>query len=100
VRLVADTRAAALYRTTETIEEFWCNYGVNPDYAKPLRDAGLMVSGFGDDGAIRVIELSNHPFFLATLFLPQMQSTPNQPHPLLAGFAEAVASVSARPRPL
>lgn len=92
--MVAGTRAATLYGLTETVEEFWCNYGVNPQYAKPLGEAGLKASGFGDDGAIRLVELPSHPFFLATLFLPQMQSTPDRPHPLLAGFAKAVAAGS------
>lgn len=94
MRLVAATRAAILYGTTEVVEEFWCNYGVNPDYATPLREAGLTASGFGDDGAIRLVELPHHPFFVATLFLPQMRSTPGRPHPLLAGFAAAVASTA------
>ncbi len=92
VTLVAGTRAAALYGATEAVEDFRCSYGLNPDYAQPLRDAGLVASGYGHDGAVRVVELPRHPFFLATLFLPQMRSTPDRPHPLLAGFAKAAAS--------
>lgn len=86
------TRAAALYGASDTTEEFWCNYGVNPDYRTPLERMGLTLSGFGDDGEIRMIELADHPFFVATLFLPQKRSAPQRPHPLLAGFAEAVTA--------
>jgi CTP synthase (UTP-ammonia lyase) len=92
VTLAPGTRASALYGTADTVEDFRCNYGVNPAYVAPLRDAGLTPSGFGDDGELRIVELADHAFFLATLFLPQMRSAPAQPHPLLAGFARAVMS--------
>jgi CTP synthase (UTP-ammonia lyase) len=48
------------------------------------------VSGVGQAGEIRIIELASHPFFLATLFLPQSRSTTARPHPLIAGYASAV----------
>ena len=97
VTLVPSTHAAALYCTAETVEHFRCNFGVNPAYVAPLRDAGLTPSGFGDDGELRIVELADHPFFLATLFLPQMRSAPARPHPLLAGFARALANAVIRP---
>jgi len=90
--MVAGTRAAALYPAREAVEEYWCNYGVNPAYVTALQDAGLVVSGTGEDGTIRIVEIANHPFFVATLFLPQKLSTPERPHPLLAGFAAALAA--------
>jgi CTP synthase (UTP-ammonia lyase) len=65
---------------------------VNPAYQRPLEDAGLTVSGRGGAGEIRIVELRDHPFFVATLFLPQARSTAERPHPLLAGFAAAVAA--------
>lgn len=73
------------------MEEYWCNYGVNPGYARPLALAGLVVSGRGEDGEIRIVELADHPFYVATLFLPQRRSAPGRPHPILAGFAAAVS---------
>ena len=94
--LVPGTRAAALYGITETMEDFRCNYGVNPAYITSLRDAGLVPSGFGPDGELRIVELTDHPFFLATLFLPQMRSTAAHPHPLLVGFAHAMAKAASR----
>ena len=86
------TRAAALYGRSAVIEDYYCNYGVNPDYQRLLEDGGLRVSGTGGDGEIRIVELPDHPFFLATLFLPQARSSPSHPHPLIAGFAHAVTA--------
>jgi CTP synthase (UTP-ammonia lyase) len=91
VSVVAGTRAAALYGADSVVEAYYCNYGVNPDYLPRLRQAGLSVSGLGEDGEARIVELPAHPFFLATLFLPQTRSTAAKPHPLLAGYAAALA---------
>jgi CTP synthase (UTP-ammonia lyase) len=90
VRLVPGTRTAALYGVAEAGEEFWCNYGVNRRYDPALAQAGLTAAGRGDDGETRIVELAGHPFFIATLFLPQKRSTAERPHPVLAGFARAV----------
>ncbi len=90
VRLVPGTRAHALYGGRTPVEDFRCRYGVDPAYHAALEQAGLRLSGFGEDGELRIVELPQHPFFLATLFLPQMRSAPDRPHPVLAGFAEAV----------
>ncbi len=84
------TRAAKLYGATTAIEDYYCNYGVNPEYHQRLEDRGLRVSGVGADGEMRIVELPDHPFFLATLFLPQSRSTAAAPHPLLVGYADAV----------
>ena len=90
VGLVAGTLAARLYGVAEAEEDYYCNYGVNPDYLGRLEVGGLRVSGVGAEGEIRIVELPGHPFFVATLFLPQARSDPGAPHPLLAGYAGAV----------
>ncbi len=90
VVLVPRTRAARLYAVAEAIEGYYCNYGVNPDYRLQFEARGLRVSGVGDEGEIRIVELPEHPFFMGTLFLPQAGSTPERPHPLLKGYAAAV----------
>jgi CTP synthase (UTP-ammonia lyase) len=89
---MADTRAAALYGTRESIEAYYCNYGVNPDYRPRLEAAGMVVSGMGGQGEVRIVELSVHPFFIATLFLPQARSTAERPHPLITGYGRAAAA--------
>ena len=89
VRLVPGTRAAALYGRAEAVESYYCNYGLNAEYRAPLEEAGLCVSGVGDDDEVRVVEIPSHPFFLATLFIPQVRSTASDPHPVVRGFARA-----------
>jgi CTP synthase (UTP-ammonia lyase) len=92
VNLVRGTRASTLYGATEAVERYYCNYGVNPAYAPLLEARGLQVTGVGAAAEIRIVELHDHPFFLATLFLPQARSTAASPHPLLVGYARAVMS--------
>ena len=89
VTLVPGTRAAACYRVATVTEDYYCNYGVNPVYRRQLEAAGLRVSGVGADGEIRIVELPDHRFFVATLFIPQTRSAPGRPHPLLAAYAAA-----------
>jgi CTP synthase (UTP-ammonia lyase) len=91
VTVLAKTRAAALYDAPSATEDYYCNYGVNPAYRPALEAGGLTVSGVGDEGEIRIVELADHPFFMATLFLPQTRSSAARPHPLLVGYAAAVA---------
>jgi len=94
VTILPGTRAAKLYGAAEAIEDYYCNYGVNPDYQLRLEAGGLRVSGRGGAGEVRIVELPDHPFFLATLFLPQARSTLSEPHPLLAGYAAALREAS------
>lgn len=89
VRLLPGTRAAAVYGHAEAAESFWCNYGLNPAYRPLFEESGLRASAVDEEGDVRAVELDGHPFFLGTLFLPQMTSAPGKPHPLLAAFGAA-----------
>jgi CTP synthase (UTP-ammonia lyase) len=73
-------------------EAYYCNYGLNPAYRGQLEARGMVVSAVGAQGEVRIIELPEHPFFLATLFLPQAASRPGHAHPLIAGYAAAVSA--------
>lgn len=92
VTIIPKTRTAVLYGVEEVTEGYYCNYGVNPEYRPQLEAGGMVVSGVGAEGEVRIVELPTHPFFVATLFLPQARSTPKNPHPLLAGYAAAVVA--------
>jgi len=83
------TRAGDLYGIPSADENFYCNYGINPQWVRRLEAGGLSVSGVGDEGEVRIMELPGHPFYVVTLFLPQARSTPAEPHPLVVGFADA-----------
>ncbi|MGA8724284.1 MAG: hypothetical protein WB565_04540 [Acidimicrobiales bacterium] len=89
VRLEAGSRAAAAYGTTGIREDYYCNFGLNPDHERELVDAGLAVTGRDADGEARVVELPAHRFFVGTLYVPQTSSAPGRPHPLVAAFAAA-----------
>lgn len=89
VRIRPGTRAADAYPVNVATERYYCNFGLNPTYRKPLEDAGLVVSGVDADHEVRIAELSERRFFVATLFVPQTSSTPSQPHPLVTAFVTA-----------
>jgi CTP synthase (UTP-ammonia lyase) len=94
LRFVPGSRVAAIYGMESAEEEYYCNFGVNPDKVPLLRGSALGISGSDAEGEIRVIELSDHPFFVGTLFVPQLRSTPDNPHPLVTAFVQAVAGVT------
>jgi CTP synthase (UTP-ammonia lyase) len=80
---------------TEVQEQYYCNFGLNPEYRAQLDAAGLRITGVDADGDARVFELDGHPFYVATLFVPQMRSEPRRPHPVVSAFVEAAATVRA-----
>ena len=85
------SRVAAVYAASAAVEPFFCSFGLNPAYRSRVEEKGLAVSGTGADGAARVFELSEHPFFIATLYVPQARYTADAPHPLVTAFVEAAA---------
>ncbi len=93
VRIEPGTRAAAIYGTAESIEPFFCNFGLNDAYRPALEAAGVCFSGFDAGGEPRILELPDHRFFLATLYVPQASSRRVHPHPVLSAFVEAAATV-------
>jgi len=91
VFFAAGSRAAAIYGASAAVEPFFCSFGLNPEYRSRVEEKGLSVSGTGADGAARVFELPEHPFFIATLYVPQARYRSDSPHPLVTAFVAAVA---------
>ncbi len=89
VRLEAGSRAAEAYSATSAVERYYCNFGLNPAHEAELLEGGLAVTGRDADGEARVVELPGHPFFVATLYVPQTSSTADAPHPLVGAFLAA-----------
>ncbi|WP_344479446.1 CTP synthase C-terminal region-related (seleno)protein [Nonomuraea monospora] len=89
VTLAKGSRAAALYGATGAEEEYYCDFGLDPAHRDTLHDGGLLVTGVDGDGDARVLELPGHPFYLATLYVPQTRSAPGSPHPLVTGLLSA-----------
>ncbi len=97
VRLEPGSRAAHFYDREEATEQYYCNFGLNPEQQLRLHEAGLRVSGVDQDGEARVLELPDHRFYLATLFVPQLSSAHDHPHPLISAYLRtAVHAVDAR----
>lgn len=89
VRLLPGTRVAEIYRASASVEPFFCRYGLSPEYRPALEARGLGVSAVDDRGEPRVLELAGHPFFFATLYVPQVRSRAGSPHPLVAALVAA-----------
>lgn len=95
VMVVPGTLAAKLTGPGRRTERYHCAYGLNPEYLEPLTRGGLRFSGFDDDGQVRIMELPGHPFFVGTLFQPELQGDGTSPHPIIAALAIAAAEHAA-----
>ncbi|MEO0828440.1 MAG: CTP synthase [Cyanobacteria bacterium J06635_15] len=84
------SRISEIYGAQTATEQYYCNFGVNPDYVPLLKQRSLQITGADCEGDVRVIELPSHPFFIGTLFVPQARSTPEVPHPIVTAFLRAV----------
>jgi CTP synthase len=100
-RLQPGSRAAEVYGALEISERHRHRYEVNNAYRDPLAEAGMRVSATSPDGnLVEMIELPDHPWFLATQFHPELKSRPNHPHPLFASFIAAAAARRAAAAPV
>jgi CTP synthase (UTP-ammonia lyase) len=81
-----------IYGQGSVIEDFACNYGLNPHYGGLFAHSELRVAGIGPDGEARLVELPTHRFYMATLYLPQLRSVAAQPHPLIVAYLRAAVS--------
>jgi CTP synthase len=89
VLLGAGTRARDIFGKDVIMERHRHRYEFNNTYLDRFTHAGLRFSGFSRDGLVEVIELQNHPWFVATQFHPEFTSTPRDGHPLFTGFIRA-----------
>jgi CTP synthase len=88
--LVANTLAHHLYDKDSIIERHRHRYEFNNNYRMQLEEKGLVISGISMDGKlVEIVELSNHPWFIACQFHPEFTSTPRDGHPLFTGFIKA-----------
>jgi len=88
--LVAGTLARRVYGTDTVFERHRHRYEFNNKYLDRLVDAGLIISGWSSDNSlVEMIELKDHPWFLACQFHPEFTSTPRDGHPLFSSFIRA-----------
>jgi CTP synthase len=91
-RLQPGSRAAEIYDGLEISERHRHRYEVNNVYRETLAERGMQFSALSPDGnLVEMIELPEHPWFVATQAHPELKSRPDQPHPLFASFVAAAA---------
>jgi CTP synthase len=84
------TLAEKIYGKDEVLERHRHRYEFNMKYRDQMREKGFEISGTSPDGSLaELVELRDHPYFLACQYHPEFQSKPNQPHPLFKGFIQA-----------
>jgi len=92
-RLMPDSLAGCAYGQLEVQERHRHRYEFNNAYRDLLTSQGLSISGTSPDGRlVEIIELPDHPWFVACQFHPEFKSRPNRPHPLFRDFVGAALS--------
>ncbi len=89
-RLREGTMAREVYGKAEISERHRHRYEVNNEYRDVLSNRGMVFSGVSpDEQLVEIVELPDHPFFVATQFHPEFRSRPTRPHPLFSAFVRA-----------
>lgn len=91
------TRAYKMYGKQRTEERHRHRYEFNNAYREQLQEAGLVLSGVSpDDKLVEMVELKDHPFFVASQFHPEFTSRPERPNPLFSGFIKSIKKSAKR----
>ena len=89
-KISSGSLAHRLYNSSNINERHRHRYEVNPEYKNKLEECGMKFSGLSPDGKlVEMIELSSHPYFIASQFHPELKSHPMNPHPLFVGLVKA-----------
>ncbi|MCX3062750.1 CTP synthase C-terminal region-related (seleno)protein [Streptomyces beihaiensis] len=101
VTLTPGSRAEELLGADRTVERYHCQYGPVAAHLGTLRAHGLRFTGTDTEGQARIAELpvERHPFFLATLFQPELHGDGSRPHPIVQGLARAATAHAATAAP-
>jgi CTP synthase (UTP-ammonia lyase) len=94
VELARGSLLAKLYGTERVIEKTTCSYGLSPDLQHIAGEHGMRIAGTDATGEVRAIERIDHPFFVATLYQPQLRSTPSSAHPVFLGLLDATRAAN------
>ncbi|MFD8636275.1 hypothetical protein [Streptomyces sp. NPDC059533] len=92
VRAEPGSLAESALGAERSTEHYHCNYGPEPRHLPTLAAHGLRLSGHDEDGQVRIAELPGHPFFLATLFQPELHGDGTVPHPIVRALAVAAVT--------
>jgi CTP synthase (UTP-ammonia lyase) len=95
INVVQGSPLEPIYRKHQSTENFYGHFGVNPEVERSLEAHDLVSMAFERDGNFRAAGIPDHPFFFGTLFLPQMRTTKDSPHPLITTFLKAAIAMKA-----
>jgi CTP synthase len=88
--LLEDTHSARCYEAPHVFERHRHRYEFNNEYRRPFAEGGMIPVGTSPDGElVEIVEIPDHPWFVAVQFHPEFKSKPGKPHPLFRGFVEA-----------
>lgn len=97
IELLPGTQLRSICGADRIQESYHCSYGLNPAHERLLDEGNLRVSGRDSSGEVRSVELSGHPFFIATLFQPERSALAGKVHPLASALLAAADRRSRRP---
>lgn len=93
--LVEGSKARAIYGSGVVVERHRHRFEVNNNYVEALQNAGLKIGGWSsDDSLVEVVEIEDHPWFVACQFHPEFTSSPRDGHPLFTSYIEAAVAAS------
>jgi CTP synthase len=97
-RLSPGSKAAQAYGEEVVYERHRHRFEVSNRYREALEQSGMVLSGQSPDGRlVEIVELKDHPWFVASQFHPEFRSRPDRPHPLFSGFVEAAVAHAGKP---
>ncbi|MFI9767891.1 hypothetical protein ACIHJG_13640 [Streptomyces sp. NPDC052415] len=96
VTVEPDSLAHSVIGSERTVERYFCAYGPSR-HLDTLTAHGLRFSGRNEDGQVRIAELPDHPFFLASLFQPELSGDGSRPHPVVVAWARAAVEHAGQP---
>jgi CTP synthase (UTP-ammonia lyase) len=92
VHVTPGSLAERVLGARSTIERYRCSYGLSTEFLDVLRAGGMRFTGMDDDGEVRIAELPGHPFFLTTLFQPELAGDGDRAHPVIRALAAAAGA--------
>ena len=90
LELAPGSLLAKLHGSRHVVEHTTCSYGLAPPVQHIANEHGMRIAATDDTGAVRAIERVDHPFFVGTLYQPQLRSAPGAPHPIFVGLLAAL----------
>jgi len=86
---IPGTKTSRIYNQDRVEEQSHCTYGIHPKKISAFKDHGFLASGIDHEGEPKIMEYSPNDFHIITLFLPQVLSSPQNPHPLISALLES-----------